>query len=133
MDFLSVGSNDLMQFFYAVDRGNKRVADRFDPLSAPMLRAMKQIVDRCRAAGKPVTLCGELASQPIGALALVALGFRALSLTPSALGAVKAMLLELDAKKAEALLQPADAAGPSKDVSIRKKLEEFAAAEGLPL
>ena len=46
VDFLSVGSNDLMQFFYAVDRGNRRVADRFDPLSAPMLRALKTIVDR---------------------------------------------------------------------------------------
>ena len=55
-DFISVGSNDLMQFFYAVDRGNKRVSDRFDPLSAPMLRAMKTIVDKCHAAGKPVTL-----------------------------------------------------------------------------
>jgi phosphotransferase system enzyme I (PtsP) len=132
VDFLSVGSNDLVQFFYAVDRGNKRVSDRFDPLSAPVLRAFKQIVDACRAAKKPVTLCGELASQPIGALALVALGFRALSLTPSALGAVKAMLLELDAKKAEALLLPM-VERPPKDVTIRKRLEEFAAAEGLSL
>ena len=132
VDFLSVGSNDLMQFFYAVDRGNKRVADRFDPLSAPLLRAMKTIVDKCRAAGKPVTLCGELASQPMGALTLVALGFRALSLTPSALGAVKAMLLDLDAKKAEAVLRPL-MERPAGDVSIRKQLEEFAAAEGLSL
>jgi phosphotransferase system enzyme I (PtsP) len=97
-----------------------------------MLRALKMIVDRCRAANKSVTLCGELASQPIGALTLVALGFRALSLTPSALGAVKAMLLELDAKKAEALLSPL-MERPSKDGSIRKQLEEFAAAEGLTL
>jgi phosphotransferase system, enzyme I, PtsP len=132
VDFLSVGSNDLTQFFYAVDRGNKRVSDRFDPLSPPLLRAMKDIVDRCTAGGKPVTLCGELASQPIGALALVALGFRALSLTPSALGAVKAMLLELDAKKAEALLRPL-VMQPTRGVSIRNALEEFASAEGLPL
>jgi phosphotransferase system, enzyme I, PtsP len=132
VDFLSVGSNDLMQFFYAVDRGNRRVSDRFDPLSAPMLRAMKQIVDRCRAASKPVTLCGELGSQPIGALALVALGFRALSLTPSALGAVKAMLLELDIKKAEGVLRPL-MDKPDRNTSIRKRLEEFASAEGLSL
>ena len=132
VDFLSVGSNDLMQFFYAVDRGNKRVADRFDPLSAPMLRAMKTIVDKCHAAGKPVTLCGELASQPMGALTLVALGFRALSLTPSALGAVKAMLLDLDAKKAEAVLRPL-MERPAGDVSIRQQLEAFASAEGLSL
>ena len=131
VDFLSVGSNDLVQFFYAVDRGNKRVADRFDPLSAPLLRAMKEIVDRCRAANKPVTLCGELASQPIGAMTLVALGFRALSLTPSALGAVKAMLLELDVKKAEAVLGPLMQAGTHG--AIRRPLEEFAAIEGLSL
>jgi phosphotransferase system enzyme I (PtsP) len=132
VDFLSVGSNDLVQFFYAVDRGNKRVAERFDPISLPMLRALKEIVDRCRAANKPVSLCGELASQPIGALALVALGYRALSLTPSALGSVKAMLLELDAGKAEAMLR-ALMEKPPKDGSIRKALEQFAAAEGLPL
>ena len=83
------------------------------------------------AAGKPVTLCGELASTPIGALALVALGYRSLSLTPSALGPVKALLLELDAKKAGDLMgalleKPAG-------ISIRKRLEEFAAAEGLQL
>jgi len=132
VDFLSVGSNDLTQFFYAIDRGNKRVADRFDPISTPMLRAMKQIVDCCRAHNKPVTLCGELASKPIGALTLVALGFRALSLTPSALGAVKAMLLELDAKKAEETLNQL-MEQPPKDTPIRKRLEEFATIEGLPL
>jgi phosphotransferase system enzyme I (PtsP) len=93
---------------------------------------MKTIVDKCHAAGKPVTLCGELASQPMGALTLVALGFRALSLTPSALGAVKAMLLDLDAKKAEAVLRPL-MERPAGDVSIRQQLEAFASAEGLSL
>jgi phosphotransferase system enzyme I (PtsP) len=132
VDFLSVGSNDLVQFLFAADRGNRRVADRFDPISAPVLRALMQIVDRARAAGKPVALCGELASKPIGALALVALGYRSLSLTPSALGAVKAMLLELDAKKAEALLRPL-IERPAQGVSIRQQLEGFAEAEGLPL
>ena len=70
VDFLSVGSNDLVQFLYAVDRGNPRVSDRFDPLS----RAGAARAQGHRRAGrkhrKPVTLCGELASQPIGALAL---------------------------------------------------------------
>src|ERR1700757_3504978 len=76
VDFLSVGSNDLMQFFYAADRGNSRVAERFDPLSAPIRRAFGAIVQRPATHGKPVTLCGELASNPIGALALVAIGYR---------------------------------------------------------
>ena len=80
-DFLSVGSNDLVQFLYAADRGNTRVADRFDPISPPMLRVLRDIADKAGAAGKPVTLCGELASKPSGALAMVALGYRTLSVT----------------------------------------------------
>src|ERR1700746_4075662 len=100
VDFLSVGSNDLVQFLYAVDRGNPRVSTRFDPLSAPVLRALNDIAEKARAYGKLATVCGELASQPIGALALTALGYRSLSLTPSAVGPVKAMLLDLDASKA---------------------------------
>ena len=108
VDFLSVGSNDLVQFFYAADRGNARVADRFDPLSAPMLRAFKCITDKGRSHGKPVTLCGELASKPIGALALTAIGYRSLSLSPSAVGPVKAMLLDLDVRKADGPARTAD-------------------------
>ncbi len=131
-DFLSVGSNDLVQFLYAADRGNARVADRFDPISAPVLRALKDIIDKSRETGTPVTLCGELASKPIGALVLVALGYRSLSLTPTALGPVKALLLELDTKKAAALVCPL-VEKPMKGVAIRQQLEAFAAAEGLPL
>jgi phosphotransferase system, enzyme I, PtsP len=132
VDFLSVGSNDLVQFLYAVDRGNLRVANRFDPISPPVLRALRDIVDKARAAGKPVTLCGELASNPAGALALVALGYRSLSLTPSMLGAIKAMLLDLDTKKAAAALRPL-IDKPLKNGTIRQKLEAFASAEGLQL
>jgi phosphotransferase system enzyme I (PtsP) len=132
VDFLSVGSNDLMQFLYAADRGNKRVSDRFDPLSAPVLRALKDIADKARKHGKPVALCGELASQPIGALALAILGYRALSLSPSAVGPVKALLLELDCRKGETAILPL-LEQPVGSVSIRHKLEGFAAAEGLQL
>src|SRR5262249_41508925 len=131
-DFLSVGSNDLAQFFYAADRGNKRVADRFDPLSAPLLRALRDITAKAEKHGKPVTLCGELASQPIGALALAAIGFRSLSLAPTAVGPVKAMLLELDAGKAAAMLNPL-LDSPAGSVSIREKLKAFAVANGLQI
>ncbi|MFL5103021.1 MAG: phosphoenolpyruvate--protein phosphotransferase [Xanthobacteraceae bacterium] len=129
-DFLSVGSNDLVQFLYAADRGNSLVASRFDPISAPVLRALKDIADRAQAHGKPVTLCGEMASKPLGALALIALGYRSLSVTASAVGPVKAMLIELDARKARSALLPLIDA-PSKGASLRAKLEAFAAAEGL--
>jgi phosphotransferase system enzyme I (PtsP) len=130
VDFLSVGSNDLVQFLYAVDRGNARVSGRFDPLSAPVLRALKDIADKAREYKKPVTLCGELASQPIGALALTAIGYRALSLTPSAIGPVKAMLLDLDCRKAAAFLCPL-IDKPTSGVTIRAQLEKFAADNGL--
>ena len=132
VDFLSVGSNDLVQFFYAADRGNSRVAERFDAISAPVLRALKLIADKGRAHAKPVTLCGELASTPIGALALVAIGYRAFSLSPSAVGPVKAMLLDLNAAKVAALMQPL-IDSPAGSVPIRERLKEFAAAEGLQL
>jgi phosphotransferase system enzyme I (PtsP) len=132
VDFLSVGSNDLMQFLYAADRGNARVSQRFDPLSAPVLRALKDIADKGRKYGKPVALCGELASQPIGALALAILGYRSLSLSPSAVGPIKALLLDLDCRKGEAAILPL-LQQPVGSVSIRHKLEDFAAAEGLQL
>ncbi|MGZ6000075.1 MAG: phosphoenolpyruvate--protein phosphotransferase [Rhizomicrobium sp.] len=132
VDFLSVGSNDLMQFFYAVDRGNSRVASRFDQLSPPMLRALRDIADKGRIHGKPVTLCGELASKPIGALALAALGYRSMSLSPSAVGPVKALLLDLDVGKAKALID--GLIGKTvPGVSVREKLTAFAEAEGLSL
>src|SRR6478609_7327124 len=132
VDFLSVGSNDLMQFLYAVDRGNKRVSGRFDPLSAPMLRVLQDIAARAKQHGKPVALCGELASTPIGALALVAIGYRSLSLSPSAVGPVKAMLLDLNARKAAALIQPL-IDSPAGSVPIRERLKAFATEEGLQL
>ena len=131
VDFPSVGSNDLVQFLFAADRGNKRVADRFDPLSPPVLRALMMIVDKAKAGGKPVALCGELASKPIGALALIGLGFRAMSLTPSALGAVKAMLTTRRRQGRSAAAPPVE--NPPLDGTIREKLEAFAAAEGLQL
>ncbi|MFZ0424740.1 MAG: phosphoenolpyruvate--protein phosphotransferase [Xanthobacteraceae bacterium] len=132
VDFLSVGSNDLVQFLYAIDRGNPRVSGRFDPLSRPVLRALKDIIDKADAYHKPATVCGELASQPIGALALVAIGYRSLSLTPSAIGPVKAMLLELDCRKTAAFLCPL-IEQTKRGVPIRVQLEKYAADNGLQL
>jgi len=132
VDFLSVGSNDLVQFMYAVDRGNPRVASRFDALSPPILRALKDIADKCRKHNKPASVCGELASQPIGALALAAIGYRALSLVPSAVGPVKAMLLDLDCGQAAEFLCPL-IEKPLNGATIRPQLEEFAAQNGLQI
>jgi phosphotransferase system enzyme I (PtsP) len=131
VDFLSVGSNDLVQFLFAADRGNARVADRFDPLSAPVLRALKQVADAGRAKGMPVALCGELASRPLEALALVALGYRSLSLSPAAIGPVKAMILSLDVAAAEKFIAPLLA--DRGRLSIREQLGAFAAANDVAI
>ena len=95
-DFLSVGSNDLMQYLFAADRDNKRVADRFDPLSAGFLRALKVDRRRRRAHGTPVALCGEIGGRPLEAMALIAIGFRNLSMSAASIGPVKAMALSMN-------------------------------------
>jgi phosphotransferase system enzyme I (PtsP) len=132
VDFLSVGTNDLMQYLFAVDRDNKRVSGRFDPLAPPMLRALKSIADAGRARNVPVTLCGELGGKPLTALALLAIGFRHLSMSPSSLGPVKAMLLSLDVADAAAhvdrLISRSDGAA-----SIRPDLAAYAERHNLPV
>jgi phosphotransferase system enzyme I (PtsP) len=132
VDFLSVGSNDLAQFLFAADRGNPKVSSRFDELSIPMLRALRHVAERAEAHRKPVTLCGEMASKTVSALALIALGYRQLSLVASAIGPVKAMALELDAGKAASLVKTL-LSYKSGCCSIREELTAFAAAEGIPL
>lgn len=132
VDFLSVGSNDLVQFLFAVDRANVRVAERFDPLSPPALRAFRMVAEAGQRHGKPVTLCGELASRPLEAVALAAVGFRSLSLSPAAVGPVKATMLQLDVGAARAMLLPL-LEDTSRIVDVRAELKAFAEKSGLPL
>jgi phosphotransferase system, enzyme I, PtsP len=132
VDFLSVGSNDLFQFMFAVDRGNSKVSERFDTHSAPILRALRDIATKANTAKVPISLCGEMASQPLGALALLSMGYRSLSLSATAHGPVKALILDLDIGKAEQLMTGLLRA-PAGSVSIKEKLKDFAEKEGLPL
>src|SRR5260370_25669944 len=97
VDFASVGSNDLFQFLFAVDRGNAKVSERFDTMSVPILRALREIVQKANSAKKSASLCGEMASKPIGALALIALGYSSLTLSATAHCPCKAMILVFDA------------------------------------
>jgi phosphotransferase system, enzyme I, PtsP len=99
-DFVSIGTNDLMQYMFAADRGNPRVADRYDPLSPPALRALKTIQDACAESGTPVSVCGEMAGRPIEAFALIALGYDQLSMPPGGVGPVKQMVLSCDREAA---------------------------------
>lgn len=131
VDFLSVGSNDLVQYLTAADRDNKRVSGRFDVLTRPILRALQSITDAARAHGIPVTLCGEMGGRPIEAMALIALGYRGLSMSPAAIGPVKAMLMALDVGAAQRFitgLMHED--GP---FALRPALIEFAASQGVPI
>jgi len=131
-DFLSVGSNDLVQYLYAADRDNTRVSKRYDNLSEPVLRALKFILDAGERAGTPVTLCGEMGGRPLEALALLALGYRSLSMSPSSIGPVKAMILALDLgaakKRLEELLKVHEGAA-----SLREELRRFALDTDVPL
>ncbi len=99
-DFVSVGTNDLLQYLFAADRGNARVSDRYDPLSPPALRVLKTICDACAETGTPVSVCGELAGRPLEAFALIALGFERLSVPPAGVGPVKRMILSADREAA---------------------------------
>jgi phosphotransferase system enzyme I (PtsP) len=129
-DFISVGTNDLMQYFFAADRGNPRVSDRYDVLSAPALRFLKRIRDDAAEANIQVSICGEAAGRPLEAMAFIALGFRRLSMPASGIGPVKRMILSLDAAElAEALHQMLR--GDS--ASVRSELTEFASEMNLPL
>jgi len=95
-DFVSVGSNDLAQFMFASDRGNPRMAGRYDALSPAMLTALAEVCRHCRAANRPLSVCGEMAGHPLEAMALLAIGLDRLSMAPSAVGGVKSMLRSLD-------------------------------------
>ncbi|RCK99970.1 MAG: PtsP [Candidatus Tokpelaia sp. JSC189] len=99
VDFVSVGSNDLFQFMMAADRGNIQLANRFDPLSPTVLRALRKIIRISQRNNVPVTLCGEMAGKPLMAMALIGLGFQRLSMAPASIGPVKAMLLSLNAER----------------------------------
>ncbi len=92
VDFISVGSNDLLQFLFAADRGNPALSGRYDLLSPPVLDLFDELLKASGAAGVPVSLCGDAASHPLEALALVGLGFRSLSMAAPGVLPVKAML-----------------------------------------
>src|SRR5690606_8952744 len=93
VDFVSVGSNDLLQFLFAADRSNAHVGHRYDPLSVSALRALRHVVRTGAVHGVPVTLCGEMAGRPLEAMALIGLGFRTISMAPASIGPVKTMIL----------------------------------------
>jgi phosphotransferase system enzyme I (PtsP) len=131
-DFLSIGSNDLMQFMFAADRGTPALADRYDLLSAPMLDVLNSVVAACAATGRGLSLCGEAASQPLDALALAAIGITSLSMPASSIMPVKALLADADLRSVRSVLSSlrrrADTTG-----SLREPFTSWVKEHGLTL
>lgn len=130
VDFVSVGSNDLMQYLFAADRNNTQVAGRYDVLSATALRALAAIADAARRHDRPFSLCGEMAGRPLEAMALIGLGFRSISMAPASIGPVKSMILGLDAGALERWMQSNIPAGEG---SLRGGLQRFAEQQGVEI
>ncbi|MCD6074973.1 MAG: ptsI 2 [Rhodospirillales bacterium] len=127
-DFISVGSNDLFQFLFASDRGSTRLADRYDTLAPSALAFLLRLVEECDAVGKPISLCGEIAGRPLEAMTLIGLGFRSLSMAPSSLGPVKAMVRSLSVGELSRYIK---ALGTGSEHSLRENLREFARDHGV--
>ena len=126
-DFISVGGNDLKQFFFAADRENELVRRRYEMLSLSFLDFLEQIVERCAGHGTPLSFCGEDAGRPLEALALSAIGFRSLSMRPASIGPVKALLRKVDLAGARAAIEAARRAGAAQRAPGARSL---AAARG---
>ena len=110
-DFISIGGNDLKQFFYAADRENERVRRRYDTLNVSFLSLIEQIVRRCDETGTPLSFCGEDAGRPIEAMCFAAMGLRALSMRPASIGPVKHLIRRVDLSEARKVIDRARGSG----------------------
>src|SRR5262249_28245231 len=115
-EFFSIGTNDLAQYGLAVDRANRDVSPLYRPLHPAVLRLIQLVVEAGLAAHRPVAVCGELAADPLGAVALIGLGITDLSVTPVAIPDVKDRVVALDAARARVLTQRALAAAEASEV-----------------
>jgi phosphotransferase system enzyme I (PtsP) len=128
IQFLSIGTNDLTQFLFAADRADPRLAERYDWLSPAILRFIKRVVTATEGHDVDVAICGEMGGRSLEALALIGLGIRRLSITPAAVGPVKAMIRSADHagirdKMTELLATPTP--------NLRAELSAWAASQGI--
>lgn len=130
LDFLSIGTNDLTQFLFAADRAHPKLALRYDWLSVSILRFLRRVADAMHAAGKPVAVCGEMGGRPLEAMALMGLGIERLSITPAAIGPVKAMVHSLDLGR---LRQDMAAMLDRPQGPLRPVLEQWAVENGVEI
>jgi len=130
IDFLSIGTNDLTQFLFAADRADPRLALRYDWLSPAILRFLRRIAREAEDAGVPVRVCGEMGGRPLEAMALMGVGINNFSITPAAVGPVKAMIRSLDAAAIRAKMEML-LARPPRD--MRKTLVDWARRHSVAL
>jgi phosphotransferase system enzyme I (PtsP) len=124
VDFISIGGNDLKQFFFAADRENELVRRRYDTLNAGFLQFVSHIVARCAETETPLSFCGEDAGRPIEALCLAAMGIRMLSMRPASVGPVKSLLRRVDLHEARRVIDASVASGAQ---SVRPQVMEWLA------
>jgi phosphotransferase system enzyme I (PtsP) len=122
VDFLSIGGNDLKQFFFAADRENERVRKRYDSLNVSFLSFMEMIVDRCSKTQTPISFCGEDAGKPIEAVCFAAMGLRTLSMRPASIGPVKSLLMRVNLADVKKVIETARAEGK---MSVRDDIAAY--------
>ena len=123
IDFLSIGTNDLTQFLFAADRADPRLAERYDWLSPAILRFLRRVTRQAREADVPVRVCGEMGGRPLEAMALIGLGIEQFSITPAAVGPIKAMVRSVDAGRIRTRVEQLLDRPPA---NMRKTLSEWA-------
>jgi phosphotransferase system enzyme I (PtsP) len=128
VDFVSIGTNDLMQFLFASDRANYRISERYDALSPVVLSLLKTVVQQGLAANVSVNLCGEMASRPLDAMALIGIGFRNISVTPPAVGPIKELVRSL---RVSSLEDFTNSLCTSSQRSVRENLQAYAKDHGI--
>lgn len=128
VDFVSIGTNDLAQFFYATDRGNPVIWDRYDTLSPVFLKALKKVSDACQKANIPCSICGEMASRTLEAFALIGIGFTNLSMNPMSLGPIKGVVRTMNKEKTALFI---DKHLNDSTISLRDLLKAYATDHGV--
>ena len=126
VDFLSIGTNDLTQFLFAADRADPRLAERYDWLSPAILRFLRRVAAEAKAADVPVRVCGEMAGRPLEAMALIGIGIDSFSITPAAVGPVKAMVRSIDAAAVRTKVESLLAKPPGQHAQIAYRLGQAA-------
>jgi len=127
VDFVSVGGNDLKQFFYAADRENERVRKRYDTLNISFLSYLEMVTKRCAAADTPISFCGEDAGRPLEAICFAAIGFKTLSMRPASVGPVKHLLRQVDLNEVKNVIETARESGAQ---SVREAIKRWLAKNG---